>query len=134
GQRTVILALTASAFQEQRASILATGCDDLILKPFREEVLLDALAHYLHLEYRYAESLSPAPAVETTAQPLDLRILPDTIRQELENYALAVDGAAILSLLDTLPPEYQAIAESIIPLVHHFEFDELLTLLEESSA
>ena len=134
GQRTVILALTASAFQEQRASILATGCDDLILKPFREEVLLDALAHYLHLEYRYAATLSPPPAVATTAQPLDLRILPDTIRQELENYALAVDGAAILSLLDTLPPEYQAIAEGIIPLVNQFEFDELLTLLEESSA
>lgn len=45
-----------------------------------------------------------------------------------------MDGAAILSLLDTLPPEYQAIAEGIIPLVNQFEFDELLTLLEESSA
>jgi CheY-like chemotaxis protein len=37
---TVIIALTASAFEEQQASILAAGCDDLVRKPFREQVIL----------------------------------------------------------------------------------------------
>src|SRR5262249_9698579 len=34
--RTAIVALTASAFEHDRASILSAGCDDAIAKPFHE--------------------------------------------------------------------------------------------------
>lgn len=36
GENTIIIALTASAFQEERGMILSIGCDDLICKPFSE--------------------------------------------------------------------------------------------------
>jgi CheY-like chemotaxis protein len=36
GQATVIVALTASAFEEDREMILSGGCDDFVRKPFRE--------------------------------------------------------------------------------------------------
>nr|MDJ0845301.1 PAS domain S-box protein [Crocosphaera sp.] len=39
GQETVIIALTASAFEEERNLVLSAGCDDFMRKPFREEVL-----------------------------------------------------------------------------------------------
>ena len=53
GQETIIIALTASAFEEQQQVILSTGCDDFICKPFREEVLFDKIAHHLKLRYIY---------------------------------------------------------------------------------
>ncbi|MBP5973786.1 PAS domain S-box protein [Brasilonema sp. CT11] len=53
--RTVIIALTASAFEEQRSSILGAGCDDLIRKPFREEIIFNKMAEYLGVQYVYAE-------------------------------------------------------------------------------
>ncbi|NJM27292.1 MAG: response regulator, partial [Pseudanabaena sp. RU_4_16] len=34
GQATVIIALTASAFEEERAVVLSTGCNDFLPKPF----------------------------------------------------------------------------------------------------
>ena len=35
-EETVIIALTASAFEEDRIKILEHGCDDFVRKPFKE--------------------------------------------------------------------------------------------------
>jgi PAS domain S-box-containing protein len=56
GQATVIIALTASAFEEDRTMILSAGCDDFVRKPFQEEVLLEKIATHLGVRYVYEES------------------------------------------------------------------------------
>jgi CheY-like chemotaxis protein len=53
GQQTVIIALTASALEEDRAVILAEGCDDYIRKPFREKDLFEALTKHLGVRFAY---------------------------------------------------------------------------------
>ena len=35
-EETVIIALTASAFEEDRIKVMEHGCDDLVRKPFKE--------------------------------------------------------------------------------------------------
>jgi CheY-like chemotaxis protein len=35
GRKTVVVALTASAFAEDRQRVQAAGCDDFVSKPFR---------------------------------------------------------------------------------------------------
>jgi CheY-like chemotaxis protein len=59
GQATVIIALTASAFEEDRTMILSAGCDDFVRKPFQEEVLLEKIATHLGVRYVYEESSQP---------------------------------------------------------------------------
>ena len=44
---TVIVALTATAFEEKRQEILAAGCNHLIRKPFRAEDLFATLQQHL---------------------------------------------------------------------------------------
>ncbi|MFC2026304.1 ATP-binding protein, partial [Chloroflexota bacterium] len=55
GQATVIVALTASALEEDRAIILSEGCDAYMRKPFRENELFDTLQKHLGVKFVYAE-------------------------------------------------------------------------------
>lgn len=58
--RTVIIALTAQAFEEDRQQALTMGCDDYVTKPFQKAVLYSKLAEHLKLEYCYGEASMPA--------------------------------------------------------------------------
>lgn len=51
GQNTKVLALTASSFEDERATVLATGCDDFLRKPFREVEVLEMMARHLGLRF-----------------------------------------------------------------------------------
>src|SRR4028119_980163 len=53
--RTVIIALTASTFEERKGEIIAAGCDDFVRKPFQEQILFDKMACYLGVRYIYQE-------------------------------------------------------------------------------
>ncbi|MCW6038423.1 response regulator [Spirulina subsalsa FACHB-351] len=57
-----IIALTASAFEEDRTEILASGCDDFIRKPFQEQEILSCLAHHLKVQFiqQPSEGVSPS--------------------------------------------------------------------------
>ena len=45
--QTTVIALTASAFEEQRQMMLASGCNDFVRKPFRREELLGKIQQHL---------------------------------------------------------------------------------------
>lgn len=60
GQNTVIIALTANAFEEEREAILKAGCNDFVSKPFREEELLEKMALHLGVRYVYEQQLLSA--------------------------------------------------------------------------
>ena len=54
-QSTIIIAVTASAFKEDREQILAAGCDDFVRKPVRAEEIVDRLTKYLGVRFVYQE-------------------------------------------------------------------------------
>ena len=47
-----IVALTASAFEEDREDLLRAGCDDFVHKPFRETTIFEVLARHLDVRLR----------------------------------------------------------------------------------
>lgn len=53
GNQTVVIALTASAFEEERTRILAAGCDDFVRKPFRVSDIFEHMAKHLGVRYEY---------------------------------------------------------------------------------
>ncbi len=62
GDRTAIIALTATAFEHDRSKALAAGCDEMVTKPFREEAIFDQLAEHLGARFVYEEA-RPVAAV-----------------------------------------------------------------------
>ena len=55
GQATTIIALTASAFEEDRQKVLDAGCDDFVRKPFRTQQLLAKISEHLDVRFVYTE-------------------------------------------------------------------------------
>ena len=47
GQKTTILALTASNYDEEKSVAIAAGCDGYYQKPFKEIKLLEAMQHHI---------------------------------------------------------------------------------------
>ncbi|NJN76817.1 MAG: response regulator [Synechococcaceae cyanobacterium RL_1_2] len=55
-EKVIIIALTATAFSEEKEDILASGCNDFVRKPCKEEIIFNKISQYLNVRYLY-ESL-----------------------------------------------------------------------------
>jgi CheY-like chemotaxis protein len=137
GGETVILALTASAFEDERPLAISAGCDDFSRKPFREQELFEKMAHYLGVRYRY-ESIDPisipaATPADLTAALLLIEQMPAEWRSQLHQAATQVDAEQILRSIDLIPPEYSALAVAIVDLMNHYRFDQIVELARSSA-
>jgi PAS domain S-box-containing protein len=132
GQATVIIALTASAFEEERVVALSAGCDDFVRKPLREAEIFEKMAHYLGVRYIY-ESPSPASARPDAAEPLNaegLIVMPATWREQLYQAATQVDADLILQLIRQIPSEHDTLALALTELIDHYRFDRIVALTQ----
>jgi signal transduction histidine kinase/ligand-binding sensor domain-containing protein/CheY-like chemotaxis protein len=50
---TIIIALTASAFEHEREAILAHGANEFVVKPYAEERIFEVIARHLGVRYAY---------------------------------------------------------------------------------
>ncbi|NET33206.1 MAG: response regulator [Cyanothece sp. SIO1E1] len=139
GQATVIIALTASAFEEERVIVLSAGCDDFVRKPFREQVIFDKLTQYLGVKYVYDESpqqSSPdrqdlkASSPELSAA--SLRIMPPEWIAQLHQAAISGDDAVVSELITAIPGSQAAIAATLTELVDNFRLDVISDLTDTS--
>ncbi|WP_019500247.1 PAS domain S-box protein [Pseudanabaena sp. PCC 6802] len=136
-KKTVIIALTASAFEEERARILATGCDDLAIKPASEEVILEKLVKHLGVQYLYAEevTLNGVAAGTEKRQTLsreDLAVMPGAWLHQLHRAARIADEEALVELLEQVPSNYSHLASSLKELVDNFNLELIVNLTSPS--
>jgi signal transduction histidine kinase/ligand-binding sensor domain-containing protein/CheY-like chemotaxis protein len=134
GQATVIIALTASALEEDREVILSEGCDDYVRKPFREEELFDTLHQYLGVTFTYEDvirsitELSVIDLPELVGQFADL---PTDLRQDLRQATLLGYAKQINTLIDTIEPGMPQIAEYLRQLADTYDHQSILALLDQ---
>lgn len=130
GKETVIIALTASAFEEERVVILSAGCDDFMRKPFYEAELLEKIGQYLSIDYIYEETVnefSESVLLEELTKD-SLTVMSPEWRSQLYEAAAKVDNQEILQLLSEIPQEYESLAKGLENLVEHFRCDKIIDL------
>ncbi|CAG0978801.1 two-component system, sensor histidine kinase and response regulator [Rhodocyclaceae bacterium] len=118
-----IVALTASAFEEDRAAILAAGCSDMVRKPLQVDRIFEVLAARLGVEFVYDETAPDAP---TEAPAADLATLPAPLRRRLHEAALALDAAAVQAIAAEVEAEQPGIAATIRRLAAEYRYQDLL--------
>ncbi|MCT7961094.1 PAS domain S-box protein [Laspinema sp. D1] len=137
GQATVVIALTASVFEENRNLILSAGCNKFLRKPCRQEVLLETLAQHLGVRYRYED---PESGIKGNGDSTDgafmlhslaLQGMPVPWMRRLHNAALAADSEAIEELIQEMAEGSAAIAHGLQDWTDNFRFDKISGLTQE---
>ena len=137
GQATVIIALTASAFIEERAVILSAGCDDFVRKPFREEEIFETMAHYLGVRYVYEEETSATLPQKSATEALTreaLAVMPAEWVAQLYQAANQVNNQRIFQLIEQIPSEHGQVAIALTDLVRNFRCDKIIDLTEPATS
>ncbi|MDJ1176737.1 ATP-binding protein [Roseofilum capinflatum] len=134
GRSTIIFALTASAFEEERNLVLSAGCDEFLRKPFRENVLLEKIAHHLGIEYLYQENeTSSAPVDPGPTLPLE-DYLGQMGQEWIEDlYQTAIKGFddEMVLLIDEIPESLSPLSQQLSEWAHNFRFDCVVSLIEK---
>lgn len=130
-KRVVIIGLTASALKEEQDELLSVGCDEILYKPFQEEVLLEKIAEYLEVRYLYEQSAdiivtSPVDADSLTAE--NLRIMPREWIQQLHQAASAGDDEQLDDLIQEIPEDYPSLRKGLNNLVVRYDFRKIREL------
>ncbi|MBF2098698.1 MAG: PAS domain-containing protein [Gloeomargaritaceae cyanobacterium C42_A2020_066] len=132
----VIIALTASIFDQTEGQILAAGFDGLVFKPYRPAALFQQIAHHLKICYQIAEP-APDPIQPDAAQvspsssprpSLTLENLSPAWVLELHHAAQRGSDQQILTLLDQCSGEHREVTAQLRDWTQNFQFDRILSL------
>jgi DNA-binding response OmpR family regulator len=125
GRNARILAVTASAFEEDRREVLATGADDFLGKPFREGTLFDKIGALLDLRWACAGDPRPTPGL----QPTGTSTVPAALGRALRLATMSADLDRMLELLVQIEREAPEAARRLRALAEGFAYQQILDQL-----
>jgi ammonium transporter len=134
GQATVVVALTASAFEEQQSFILSAGCDDFVRKPFREAEIFDTMHRHLGVEFIYDDEDTPDEepdaAASDASSKASLAVLEQSWKSRLRDAAEQADSDAIERLVEEIVDDYPGLAGTLSRISGDFNFHLILAMLD----
>ena len=132
GSQVKIVAVTASAFEEQRTEILAAGTDDFVRKPYRANEIYDCLAKNLSVKYVYADSQATSES-DVKLVPEMLLSVPQDLRAELLEALESLDSEHIGIVVRKVAPYDENLRKTLHRLADNFEYDVILKALRTLS-
>jgi CheY-like chemotaxis protein/anti-sigma regulatory factor (Ser/Thr protein kinase) len=131
GKDVKIVAVTASAFDEQRRKLLDAGMDDFVRKPYRIHEIYDGLARHLGVKYLYRSNL-PETGAETpaTVTPAMLAVLPAPLRAGLKAALESLDSSLIEEAIAEAGKTDAGLASTLTLLTGNFSYPAILKALD----
>jgi two-component system, sensor histidine kinase len=135
GTDVIIVALTASVFEEQMVDILDAGLDDFIRKPYKSEEIYNCMAKHLGIRFIYEEcnevenTSDESSVIELTAEAFNS--IPDNLQTELHKSVIQLDVEWSLSIIEQIKHENVQIADELREFVEQLDFKTLQNLMEK---
>jgi CheY-like chemotaxis protein len=129
GEKPKIIAVTASAMDENRQELLGIGADDFISKPFRDAELFQKIHAHVGVEFVYAEDPTAAAqeeAVEVTAE--SLAGWPQDLIHSMREAVITADLDQLLAKIHEVEAHDPRIAQGLRRLAEGFQYQKLLDL------
>lgn len=133
GKEVVIIAVTASALDEERAEILQLGVNDFVRKPFKMNELLASIKSHAQLDYIYAKTAndSATAALDKQQTIQELRKMDAIWLKNLYRAANLGDMDGIQKLIATNETLQPYLASQLHSLSEAFEFEEIIDMIDE---
>lgn len=130
GGTVPIIAVTASAFEEDRRRVLEMQVNGYLRKPFKADDLFEALKDFLDIEYCYNDEEGPGDACDL---PCDMKEeiagLPEEMNRSMLEAAINLDQDLLIELIGNSGMFSPQVAEKMSGMVRQYRFEQLINLL-----
>ncbi len=131
GKATAIVAMTASAFEDERQQMLAEGCDAVVIKPFRQREIEEVLVRLLGVQFVYEEAVAAPPTVGERYRGLDLTGLPADWVAALRQAAMEADGDQISALAKGSREHRPELAAALLEAADDYDYGAILEAMPD---
>lgn len=128
GQDVKIVAVTASAFMEQREEMLRAGMDDFVRKPYRANEIYECLSKNLGAKYIY-QCVSNTEESSLTLTPDMMAKLPEALRNELKEALESLENERIALLIKQVAAYDLQLQKILTQLANNFDYPVILKAL-----
>ncbi|MHC5537407.1 ATP-binding protein [Singulisphaera rosea] len=128
GTEPKIIAVTASAMDENRHELIGVGADDFIGKPFREAELFQKIQSHLGVEFSYAEELPIVEGAIAELSPEALAAVPRSLIDLMREAVVEADLDQLLATIHEVEARTPDVAQGLRYLAERFQYQILLDL------
>lgn len=129
GQEVKIVAVTASAFMEQREEMLQAGMDDFVRKPYRASEIYQCLTKHLGVKYIY-EGVSEEQQ-DMSLTPDMLSALPDELRSDLQDALESLECERIDLIIQEIANYDQPLWKTLANLAENLDYSTIIKALKD---
>jgi CheY-like chemotaxis protein len=128
GKQVKIVAVTASAFIEQRNEMLDAGMDDFVRKPYRSNEIYECLSKHLGVRYIY-EGVPESQEQAALLTPDMLSVLPEVLRNDLKDALESLESERIALIIQQVASYDKKLQKTLIQLAGNFDYPAILQAL-----
>ncbi len=135
--KTVIVAQTASSFEEDREKALEAGCDDFLRKPFQEAEVLEIIQRHTDMRFAYEDQDTENGEKEssgdedTGTEPAILSSLSPGILHRLKQAAADADFQKVETLIDEIERRDAGCGKYFARLASDFQYKEIVEIIDK---
>ena len=129
-QETIIIALTASVFEQERQKVLRAGFNDFISKPFQQREIFDKIAKYLGVQYIYeALGSTPKKLLAESLSVEDLCVMSPEWLEQMYQAAYYLDTEVMNELIVQIPESKASLSKALTDYINNFNADRIMELI-----
>ena len=133
----IIIALTASVFEEEKAIALSKGCDDFVRKPFKEEEIFEKMrihigVQYIYEERKYKNKIYSKKKLSKNEFQSAINAVPIDLLNILQKATELSDVSMISEVINNIRAQNSKLAERLDQYAMNFDYDTILNAVREA--
>jgi CheY-like chemotaxis protein len=130
GTQVKIVAVTASAFKEQKPELLDAGMDGYIRKPFLFSDIYNSMAQQLGIEFTYHEEVIASKVTQTVLTPKFMQAVREEQREELRLAIESLDRESIDNAISRIAVNNTELGRVLSNLANEFDYPTILSAID----